>query len=444
MVPHKDGGANEGHSCVKGRFAFGYASHPDRVLEPDGARLHRRRVARGLVGRGDRLRRPPVPARSRPSTASAPSAASPRRAAPTRRCTSSRRWCAPPSATTTSTPAPGSATRRPATASSRPSAPRPAPRTSSPSTTADVIVVIGANPTDGHPVFASRMKRRLREGAKLDRHRPAPHRPGAHPARRGRPPPAAAPRHQRRRRQRDGPRRRHRGPRRPRRSSPSAARATTSGPRSSPAPENSPEALEEITGVPAGRGARRRPALRRRAQRGDLLRPRRHRAQPGLHDGDGHGQPGHGHRQHRPRRRRRQPAARPEQRAGLVRHGLVPPRAARLPPRLRRRRPRHLRAAVGLARSSPSPACASPTCSTPPSTARSARMFVQGEDIAQSDPNTAHVHGGARGARPARRPGPVPQRDGASSRTCSCPARRSWRRTAPSPTPSGASTGCAR
>ena len=34
MVPHKDGGANEGHSCVKGRFAWGYASHPDRELEP--------------------------------------------------------------------------------------------------------------------------------------------------------------------------------------------------------------------------------------------------------------------------------------------------------------------------------------------------------------------------------------------------------------------------
>ena len=31
----------------------------------------------------------------------------------------------------------------------------------------DVIVVIGANPTDGHPVFASRMKKRLRQGAKL-------------------------------------------------------------------------------------------------------------------------------------------------------------------------------------------------------------------------------------------------------------------------------------
>src|SRR5262249_32289985 len=32
---------------------------------------------------------------------------------------------------------------------------------------ADVVMVIGANPTDAHPVFASRMKRRLREGARL-------------------------------------------------------------------------------------------------------------------------------------------------------------------------------------------------------------------------------------------------------------------------------------
>src|SRR5262249_4368386 len=31
----------------------------------------------------------------------------------------------------------------------------------------DVIIVIGANPTDAHPVFASRMKKRLRAGAKL-------------------------------------------------------------------------------------------------------------------------------------------------------------------------------------------------------------------------------------------------------------------------------------
>ena len=34
MTPYKGGGANEGHSCVKGRFAWGYASHSDRVLAP--------------------------------------------------------------------------------------------------------------------------------------------------------------------------------------------------------------------------------------------------------------------------------------------------------------------------------------------------------------------------------------------------------------------------
>ncbi|MGH8144052.1 MAG: 2Fe-2S iron-sulfur cluster-binding protein, partial [Steroidobacteraceae bacterium] len=34
MVPDKDGHANHGHSCVKGRFAIGYATHPDRITTP--------------------------------------------------------------------------------------------------------------------------------------------------------------------------------------------------------------------------------------------------------------------------------------------------------------------------------------------------------------------------------------------------------------------------
>ncbi len=34
MVPYKDGKANQGHSCVKGRFAWGYATHKDRILNP--------------------------------------------------------------------------------------------------------------------------------------------------------------------------------------------------------------------------------------------------------------------------------------------------------------------------------------------------------------------------------------------------------------------------
>ncbi|MGK0297086.1 MAG: formate dehydrogenase major subunit [Gammaproteobacteria bacterium] len=34
MVPNKDGHANHGHSCIKGRFAFGYSTHPDRIKSP--------------------------------------------------------------------------------------------------------------------------------------------------------------------------------------------------------------------------------------------------------------------------------------------------------------------------------------------------------------------------------------------------------------------------
>src|SRR6187402_1996851 len=34
MVPYKDGKANRGHSCVKGRFAWGYTNHKGRILKP--------------------------------------------------------------------------------------------------------------------------------------------------------------------------------------------------------------------------------------------------------------------------------------------------------------------------------------------------------------------------------------------------------------------------
>ena len=97
-------------------------------------------------------------------------------------------------------------------------------------------------------------------------------------------------------------------------------------------PRNSPEATETVTGVPAElvRGAARLYATGR--QQRYLLRPRRHRAQPGHDHGDGHRQSRDGHRQSRPRRRGRESAARPEQRAGLLRHGLVPARVQRLPP----------------------------------------------------------------------------------------------------------------
>ena len=65
-------------------------------------------------------------------------------------------------------------------------------------------------------------------------------------------------------------------------------------------PEYSPEATEEITGVPPPSCEGGRPPVRHRRQRRDLLRPRRYRAQPGLDDGHGHGEPGNGDGQHRP------------------------------------------------------------------------------------------------------------------------------------------------
>src|SRR5207247_874741 len=34
MAPDRDGLANHGHACIKGRFAWGYATHADRVTKP--------------------------------------------------------------------------------------------------------------------------------------------------------------------------------------------------------------------------------------------------------------------------------------------------------------------------------------------------------------------------------------------------------------------------
>jgi formate dehydrogenase major subunit len=115
------------------------------------------------------------------------------------------------------------------------------------------------------------------------------------------------------------------------------------------------------------------------------------------------------HRQYRPSRRRREPAPRPEQRAGLLRHGLVPARAARLPPYLRRRSPRDVRKLWGV-ELNPSRACASPTCSTPPSTAPSRASTSRARTSCSPTP-TPSTSPLARGDGMRRRPRPVPQRD---------------------------------
>ena len=208
-------------------------------------------------------------------------------------------------------------------------------------------------------------------------------------------------------------------------------------------PQHSPEEVEKLSGVPAEliRQAARLYATRR--QRRDLLRPRRHRAQPGLDHGDGDRQPRHGDRQYRPAGRRREPAARPEQRAGRLRHGLLPARAAGLPPHVGRRDARDLREPVGRhARRRARPA-------HPQHARRRRRRHLQGP---------LHPGRGHPAVRPQHQPmsRPASRRWNASScttssstrppttRMSSCRARPSWRRTAPSPTPSAASTWCAR
>jgi formate dehydrogenase major subunit len=166
MVPDKNGGANHGHSCVKGRFAFGYATHKDRITTPmvrDKITDPWRVVSweEAIETAASRLKK--IQAEyGRQSIGGITSS----------RCTNEETYlvqkliragfgnnnvdtCArvchsPTGYGLKSTFGEASGTQNFDSVAK-----------------ADVILVIGANPTDGHPVFGSMMKHRLREGAKL-------------------------------------------------------------------------------------------------------------------------------------------------------------------------------------------------------------------------------------------------------------------------------------
>ena len=109
MVPYKDGGANEGHSCVKGRFAFGYATHPDRVKKP----MIREKITDPWreVEWDEAIGTSRVDARDPAEHGVGAIGGITSSRCTNEEFTSSRRWCAPRSATITSTPARASATR---------------------------------------------------------------------------------------------------------------------------------------------------------------------------------------------------------------------------------------------------------------------------------------------------------------------------------------------
>ena len=166
MVPYKEGQANRGHSCVKGRFAWGYATHKDRILNPmirekitdpwqevswDEAFAYIAKEFRRLqyqYGKG--------------SVGGITSS----------RCTNEETYLVQKLVRQ------GFGNNNVDTCARVCHSPTGYGLRMTYGTSAgtqdfdsvehtDVVLVIGANPTDAHPVFGSRMKKRLREGARL-------------------------------------------------------------------------------------------------------------------------------------------------------------------------------------------------------------------------------------------------------------------------------------
>ncbi len=166
MVPYKQGGANEGHSCVKGRFAWGYATHRDRQLSPmvresitdpwrtvswdeaigyAATRLRAIQAEHGIGAIGGITS-------SRCTNEEVFVVQKMIRAAfGNNNVDTCARVCHSPT---------GYGLKQTLGTSAGTQDFRSVEQ-------ADVILLIGANPTDGHPVFASRLKRRLRKGAAL-------------------------------------------------------------------------------------------------------------------------------------------------------------------------------------------------------------------------------------------------------------------------------------
>ncbi len=164
MTPWKDGKANEGHSCVKGRFAWGYATHQDRMLKPmirekitdpwqevswDVAVHHAASEFKRLQAKYGRDSIGGITSSRCTNEETYLVQKLVRTAFGNNNVDTCARVCHSPTGyglgQTLGTSA-GTQTFKSVEK-------------------ADVIVVIGANPTDGHPVFASRMKKRLRGSA---------------------------------------------------------------------------------------------------------------------------------------------------------------------------------------------------------------------------------------------------------------------------------------
>ncbi len=166
MVPYKDGKANRGHSCVKGRFAYGYAHHKDRILKPmirekitDPWREVSWEEAYGRVASEFKRLQAQYGRNSIGGITSS-------------RCTNEETFLVQKLIRA------GFGNNNVDTCARVCHSPTGYGLNQTFGTSAgtqdfdsvehsDVVMVIGANPTDGHPVFGSRLRKRLRQGAKL-------------------------------------------------------------------------------------------------------------------------------------------------------------------------------------------------------------------------------------------------------------------------------------
>ncbi|SIT75853.1 formate dehydrogenase subunit alpha [Pontibaca methylaminivorans] len=166
MVPYKHGKANEGHSCVKGRFAYGYANHQDRILKPmirDSYEEPWKEVSWDeAIGFAATRLREIQDKYGRKSAGVLTSS----------RCTNEETYLVQKFARAVLR---NNNTDTCARVCHSPTGYGLGKTFGTSAGTqdfvsiddTDVVLLIGANPAAAHPVFASRMKKRLREGAKL-------------------------------------------------------------------------------------------------------------------------------------------------------------------------------------------------------------------------------------------------------------------------------------
>ena len=166
MVPNQSGASNHGHACVKGRFAWGYATHPDRIRRPmirariedpwrevswDEAIAHAASELRRIQSRYGRDAIGGITSSRCTNEETYLVQKMVRAAFGNNNVDTCARVCHSPTGYGLKTAFGTSATTQDFDSVRY----------------ADVIMIIGANPTEGHPVFGSALKRRIREGAKL-------------------------------------------------------------------------------------------------------------------------------------------------------------------------------------------------------------------------------------------------------------------------------------